>query len=278
MSQGALSMLEIDETSKQKNADELSVINSDASPLSVSVKNLCFSYKGATTETLKGLTLEIPAGSQAAFIGPSGAGKSTLADLLLGLLNPTSGEIKVGGSNPIKLLTGQPGLVGYVPQKPGMISGSIIQNIALGLPEQEVDFQKLWKAIKDAHLNNLVDSLPDGVYTNIGKRKDQLSGGQLQRIGLARALYSEPRLLIMDEATSALDAESEHEINRILDEMRGKVTVILIAHRLNTIQRSDVVHLVENGTITASGLFSELRRKNSRVKNLVKLMEIESSD
>ena len=278
MSQSALSMLEINQTANRNNADKSSVTPNDSSPLSVSVKNLVFSYQGASTETLKGLTLEIQSGSQAAFIGPSGSGKSTLADLLLGLLNPTSGEILVGGSNPSKLLSHRPGLVGYVPQKPGMISGSIAQNIALGVPEEEVDPQKLWKAIRDAHLTSLVDSLPDGVETNIGKRKDQLSGGQLQRIGLARALYSEPRLLIMDEATSALDAESEDEINRVLNEMRGKVTVILIAHRLNTIQRSDVVYLVENGTITASGSFSELRSKNSRVKNLVKLMEIESKD
>jgi ATP-binding cassette subfamily C protein len=117
--------------------------------------------------------------------------------------------------------------------------------------------------------------LPEGLNTNLGKRKDELSGGQLQRIGLARALYAQPGLLIMDEATSALDAESENEINKALDEMRGKVTVVLIAHRLNTVQRSDVVFLVEKGQITASGTFPELLESNKTVQNLAKLMSID---
>ena len=119
-------------------------------------------------------------------------------------------------------------------------------------------------------------SLPNGVNTHIGKRKDELSGGQLQRIGLARALYTQPKLLIMDEATSALDAESENEINKALDDMRGRVTVVLIAHRLNTVQRSDVVFLMEEGKITASGTFPELLRTNSTVQKLTELMSIET--
>jgi ATP-binding cassette subfamily C protein len=123
-----------------------------------------------------------------------------------------------------------------------------------------------------------MDSLPEGIETDVGKHKDELSGGQLQRIGLARALYSEPSLLIMDEATSALDAESENEINKALTRMRGKVTVILIAHRLNTVQRSDVVFLMEQGNVTASGTFPELLKSNSTVKKLADLMAIESNE
>jgi ATP-binding cassette subfamily C protein len=121
----------------------------------------------------------------------------------------------------------------------------------------------------------LIGNLPEGLKTNIGKRKDELSGGQIQRIGLARALYTKPKLLVMDEATSALDAESENEINKALDDMRGKVTVILIAHRLNTIQRSDKVFLVEYGQITDSGSFQELVEKNDVVRNLAELMAID---
>jgi ABC-type bacteriocin/lantibiotic exporter with double-glycine peptidase domain len=122
----------------------------------------------------------------------------------------------------------------------------------------------------------VLEDLPDGINTDLGKRKDELSGGQLQRIGLARALYPLPGLLVMDEATSALDAESENEINRALDGMRGKVTVILIAHRLNTVQRSDIVFLVEEGKITDSGTFPELLKSNKTVQNLAKLMSIDS--
>jgi ATP-binding cassette subfamily C protein len=159
-----------------------------------------------------------------------------------------------------------------------MISGTIAQNIALGVESNEIDMTKLNKAIVDAHLSQYVSALPDGINTDIGKRKDELSGGQLQRIGLARALYTEPKLLIMDEATSALDAESEHEINTALDAMRGKVTVILIAHRLNTIQRSDLVFLVDEGKIAAQGTFKHLINSNLKVKNLARLMEIQSQD
>jgi len=159
-----------------------------------------------------------------------------------------------------------------------MISGSIAENIALGVSANEIDQVKLQRAIEAAHLNQVIAALPEGINSDLGKRKDELSGGQLQRIGLARALYSEPKLLIMDEATSALDANSEHEINKVLDEMRGKVTVILIAHRLNTIQRSDVVYLLENGRITAAGSFAELQRSNQTVKNLAELMAIDTND
>jgi ABC-type multidrug transport system fused ATPase/permease subunit len=178
--------------------------------------------------------------------------------------------------NPISRLL--PGLLGYVPQKPGMTSGTIAQNIALGVSLEEVDNSKLQKSIDESHLADVIDSLPEGLDTHIGKRRDELSGGQLQRIGLARALYRQPSLLVMDEATSALDADSENEINKAIDDLRGKVTVILIAHRLNTVQRSDVVFLVEDGKITASGSFPELLRSNNTVKKLAALMAIESAD
>jgi ATP-binding cassette subfamily C protein len=124
----------------------------------------------------------------------------------------------------------------------------------------------------------LIQSLPDGYNTQVGKRRDELSGGQMQRIGLARALYSQPKLLVMDEATSALDAESENEINKALDRMHGEVTVILIAHRLNTVQRSDKVLLFENGRITAAGTFPELVRSSETVRNLVSLMSLDSDE
>jgi ATP-binding cassette subfamily C protein len=217
---------------------------------------------------------EIEAGQQVALIGPSGSGKSTLADLVLGLLKPSSGAVLIDGQDPDDVIAQNPGRLGYVPQRPGMISGTVSENIALGTSADKVDQSRMDKAIDLAHLKKVLSGLPEGADTDLGKRKDELSGGQLQRVGLARALYSNPGLLVMDEATSALDAESENEINKALDEMRGKVTVVLIAHRLNTVQRSDVVFLVEDGRITASGTFPELLRSNKTVQNLARLMSI----
>jgi ABC-type multidrug transport system fused ATPase/permease subunit len=242
----------------------------------VELRDVSFDYPNADFSTLSRLNLKIEAGQQVALIGPSGAGKSTLADLLLGLLKPTSGELQIDGQDPEEVIAKNPGRLGYVPQRPGMISGTVAENIALGVPANEINQTRLASAIASAHLKKVLNQLPDGPETNLGKRKDELSGGQLQRIGLARALYSEPGLLVLDEATSALDADSENEINKALDEMRGKVTVILIAHRLNTVQRSDVVFLVEEGRIKASGTFPELLRSNKTVQNLAKLMSIDA--
>lgn len=245
--------------------------------VAVILDRVSFRYQGSEQNTLEDISIEIPSGAQAAFIGLSGAGKSTLADLVLGLLTPTNGKVVLGEQDASQLIRNQPGIFGYVPQKPGMVSGTIAENIALGIDSKNVDKELLDKAISLAHLKDLVESLPNGVDTNLGKRKDELSGGQLQRIGLARALYAQPKLLIMDEATSALDAESEDEINKALDEMRGQVTVILIAHRLNTVQRSDIVFLMEEGKVTASGTFPELLKTNEKVQSLARLMAIEGA-
>jgi len=247
-------------------------------PIRVELKNVEFSYPDADGVTLRSINLNIDPGQQAALIGHSGSGKSTLADLILGLIEPSSGTVKLDGKSPAKAIGSSPGRLAYVPQKPGMVSGTILENIALGVAMEDIDSARLQKAIRDSHLNEVIDALPDGLYTDLGKRRDELSGGQLQRIGLARALYTQPKLLVMDEATSSLDANSESQINIALDEMRGKVTVLLIAHRLNTVQRSDVVFLVEDGKLTASGTFPELLKSNKTVQNLVDLMSIENTD
>ena len=273
----ALDLLEFEEDSDEEYQPTV-LVEGSRGPLSIQIENLSFQYKGSLSKTLSNIDLQIPSGSQAAFIGISGAGKSTLADLILGLLEPSSGKVSIDGVNPIELISKHPGLLGYVPQKPGMISGTISQNIALGVEPADINQAWLQEAIAAAHLSDFIDSLPDGLETDLGKRKDELSGGQLQRIGLARALYSRPKLLVMDEATSALDAESEDRINMALDEVRGKVTVILVAHRLNTIQRSNIVFLVENGRVVASGTFQELLKSNKTVQNLAALMAIDSEN
>jgi ATP-binding cassette subfamily C protein len=251
---------------------DLSRTLSDAPNLKIT--DLSFTYRGSTQPTIRSVTLEIRGGDQVAIIGTSGAGKSTLVDLLLGLLDPQQGTIEIDGLNPKELINTQPGVFGYVPQRPGMVAGTIAENIALGVERFEVDPIKLERAITDAHLKDLIESLPEGVDTVLGKRKDELSGGQIQRIGLARALYTQPKLLVMDEATSALDASSESEINRALEAMRGKVTVLLIAHRLNTVQHSDSVFLLDEGKLVAQGKFSELLRTNSSVRHLADLMAV----
>jgi ATP-binding cassette subfamily C protein len=246
--------------------------------VSVELENVSFRYPDSSEITVRGIALEIHAGQQVALIGPSGAGKSTIADLVLGLLVPTEGRVIVAGEEPKEIILSTPGRLAYVPQRPGMISGSVAENIALGTDKAELDSDRLHAAVTASHLDHVLEDLPDGIHTHLGKRKDELSGGQLQRIGLARALYSKPGLLVMDEATSALDAESENEINKALDGMRGEVTVILIAHRLNTVQRSDMVFLVEEGEITAAGTFPELLKSNKTVQSLAKLMSIDSGD
>jgi ATP-binding cassette subfamily C protein len=247
-------------------------------PIGVVLEKASFKYPGVEKDTLKQISLEIKPGQQVALIGPSGAGKSTLADLILGLLTPTEGSVRLAGKEPSHVIAETPGRLSYVPQRPGIVSGTIAENIALSARIDGSDLPAIEAAIKAAHLSGLMRDLPKGSMTDVGKRKDELSGGQLQRIGLARAFFSNPGLLIMDEATSALDGESEHEINKALDEMRGKVTVILIAHRLNTVQRSDVVFLVEDGKITASGTFPQLLKSNKTLQNLADLMSIESAD
>jgi ATP-binding cassette, subfamily B, bacterial PglK len=246
------------------------------SPIGLELQNVSFGYLDSQTNALSDVTLKISPGQQAAFIGESGAGKSTLADLLLGLQEPASGSVLLSGSPPQYWIEARPGSLAYVPQKPGMVSGSIAENIALGVYSDQIDFDHLADVVKLAHLSELVEALPEGIHTDLGKGKDKLSGGQLQRIGLARALYTRPGLIVMDEATSALDASSENEINRALDEMRGRVTILLIAHRLNTIQRSDIVFLIGEGKLVDSGTFPELLARNAEVQKLVRLMSIQN--
>jgi ATP-binding cassette subfamily C protein len=156
-----------------------------------------------------------------------------------------------------------------------LVSGTILDNVALAVSEENVSREQALEALNLANLSDLMAELPNGLDTPLGKLQDGLSGGQMQRLGLARALYTKPGLLIMDEATSALDAESEAEIQKALDSMRGKVTVVLIAHRLNTIQHADMVVLVEDGLVKDSGSFQELIKRNPSVERVVDLMRVE---
>jgi ATP-binding cassette subfamily C protein len=242
----------------------------------IEIHSATYRYPGDDHDTLHGISLSVVAGQHVAIIGPSGAGKTTLVDLILGLVHPSSGTVRIGGLEPNDLRKVRPGAVSYVPQKPGMVSGTIAENIALGVDPTEIDHKLLQKVIGDAYLRDFIDSLPDGVDTSVGKQVDSLSGGQIQRIGLARALYAQPQLLILDEATSGLDAGSEAFVSDTLYKLQGQVTVIVIAHRLSTVQHSDIVHVMENGRVTASNTFKKLQATVPMVAEYVKLMSFDA--
>jgi ATP-binding cassette subfamily C protein len=262
-------------TSLELEAARYSKDGSLNSPIGVELRDVSFSYPDADQPALRNASFEIQPGSQVALMGPSGAGKSTIADLLCAVLTPTSGVI--ARTDSANRADGRLGLgrVSYVPQRPGLVSGTILDNVALAESYDEVNREQALEALELANLSNLIAELPNGLDTPLGKLQDGLSGGQIQRLGLARALYTQPGLLVMDEATSALDAESEAEIQKALDAMRGKVTVVLIAHRLNTIQHADKVILVEEGVVKDSGTFKELIARNPSVERVVDLMKVE---
>jgi ABC-type multidrug transport system fused ATPase/permease subunit len=264
--------LKINSKEKTHELPEGSSLNS---PIGVELHGVSFSYSDADQPALSNASFRVEPGTQVALMGPSGAGKSTIADLLCAVLTPTSGSIvrtdSTSGSDVFEGL----GRVSYVPQRPGLVSGTILDNVALGESKDAVDRGRVLEALQLANLAELIAELPEGLDTPLGKLQDGLSGGQMQRLGLARALYTKPGLLIMDEATSALDAESEAEIQKALDSMRGKVTVVLIAHRLNTIQHADKVILVEAGQVKDSGTFKDLIARNPSVERVVNLMKVE---
>jgi ABC-type multidrug transport system fused ATPase/permease subunit len=245
--------------------------------LGIDIDRVSFFYDDIepSRPVLKDLSLSIAPGSTVALVGPSGAGKSTLIDLILGMLEPSDGTIVCGGLSPKMLRSLHPGLISYVPQKPGLVAGSFEQNIALGVPPEQIDHKALAMAIERAQLTQLLESLPDGAKSSLGKHTDSLSGGQIQRLGLARALYTSPRLLVLDEATSALDAETESAISESLASLGPSTTIVIVAHRLSTVQTADVIHVLDDGKIVASGTFKELRKASPLVRRYVELMSFD---
>lgn len=247
-----------------------------AAPLNVKFEDVSFHYTSPQEPAVRSISLDIEPGQQVAFIGVSGSGKSTIADLMCGVLTPSSGSVNVEPLEPARS-NGFQVSVSYVPQKPGLVSGNVAENVALGIESGEIDESKVWEALENANLGSVIRSLPETIFTELGKHQDGLSGGQIQRLGLARALYSKPGLLIMDEATSALDAESESEIAKALNRMRGQVTVVLIAHRLNTVQHADRVFLIDQGRVVDQGSFKELLGRNASIERLVQLMKVDEA-
>ncbi|MDC0991589.1 ABC transporter ATP-binding protein [Pontimonas sp.] len=250
-------------------------VTSDRLAVGIELRDVSFRHLNAPSQTIDSVSLSAPAGSFVAVVGPSGAGKTTLVDLILGLYKPDRGEVELDGVEPEVLRAENPGLLSYVPQKPGLVTGSIAENIALGLDEADWDVDEIWRALEGAQLAEHVRTLDNGILTDLGPHSDSLSGGQIQRLGLARALYTSPQLIVLDEATSALDAATEASIGDAIRNLGQKTTVVVIAHRLSTIQHADTVHVMESGQIIDSGTFSEVRKRVPMIEEYVKLMSFE---
>lgn len=213
----------------------------------IEIKNLSFCYLG-NKKVLDNISFTVPKGKFVGIIGPSGAGKTTFVDILLGLLEPTGGRITVDGINIFNNIRGWQANLAYVPQSIYLIDGTIKENIALGESENEIDYELINKVLHMAELYDFVYSQPDNINTNVGERGVKLSGGQRQRIGIARALYQKPEVLILDEATSALDNETEKSITGTILKLKGKITIIAIAHRTSTLEECDFKVKFEDGS------------------------------
>ena len=215
----------------------------------IKIEKVDFRYPGSEKYVLQDVSFIIPKNSSIAFIGPSGEGKTTLADLVLGLLSAEKGKVLIDGIDIQNNISAWHLKLGYIPQSIYLTDDSIKNNIAYGIPENEIDEEQLWKALEDAQIKSFVESLPEGIETNVGERGVRLSGGQRQRIGIARALYNNPEVLILDEATSALDNETEAAVMDAINHLAGSKTLIIIAHRLSTIENCDIIFEVKDGNV-----------------------------
>ena len=216
----------------------------------LTVNDIRFMYPDGQEYVLDGVNIKITKGESVAFVGPSGAGKSTLADIVLGLLEPQEGSITIDGINIAYHKTMWSNLVGYVPQDPYLISDTVRRNVAFGLYDDEIDDDKLWRALEQAQMKRFIEELPEGLDTMVGERGVRFSGGQAQRLVIARALYNNPDILVLDEATSALDNDTEKAVMEAIDALQGQKTMIIIAHRLTTIKNCDHIYEIKDGKAT----------------------------
>jgi ATP-binding cassette subfamily C protein len=244
------------------------------SPPRIELINVDFKFQDGLINVLSDISLTIPAGKVTAFTGLSGSGKTTLIDLILGIYPPTAGKIMFHQGEyqiPANLVTG----AAYVPQDPFIIDGTLKENIAFGIPEELVIESNLIFAIQSSGLKSVVSSLPEGVLTNIGNLSSRLSGGEKQRIAIARALYIKPKLLVIDEGTSALDGLTEKFITDTLFALAGSTTVVLIAHRFSSIKNADTIHYMNNGFVLNTGTWDELKQSTPEFRTQVELMGLD---
>ena len=212
----------------------------------IMLDHITFHYPNTDTYIFRDAHMEVPKGKSVGIVGTSGAGKSTIVDILLGLLHAQEGEITCDGTNIFKNYESWLAQIGYIPQSIYLVDESIRDNIAFGIDEDLIDDKRIWNILEEAQLKEFVEGLPEGLDTTIGDRGIRLSGGQRQRIGIARALYHDPEILVFDEATSALDNDTEAAVMEAINSFHGRKTMIIIAHRLNTIEKCDMIYRVEN--------------------------------
>ena len=225
----------------------------------INVNNLSFKYSGSEKFAVRDINLKLSPGMQVAIVGPSGAGKSTLVDLLLGLHHPSSGEVEISGIKAIDAIERWPGAVAYVPQEIQLVSGFISDNILLGFTKSKANLDSVLKAMKMAELNEYLENNTIK-EVNIGDEGGKLSGGQRQRIGIARALLTNPKILVLDEATSSLDAQTEDNVTSTINKIRQDSLVVIVAHRLATVRRADLVIYMQDGEVKAQGSFEQVRK------------------
>ena len=228
------------------------------------LKDVSFKYPTAATPSLQNVSLVVRRGEAVGFVGPSGAGKSTLVDVILGLFAPTSGVVSVDGSDVHQNLRNWQNQIGYVPQAIYLTDDTLRRNVAFGLNEENIDDDLVREAIRLAQLQEFVATLPDGLQTVVGERGVRLSGGQRQRIGIARALYHKPSVLVLDEATSSLDTPTEHGVMQAVQALQGSKTVIIVAHRLSTVEYCDRLYRIEDSRITEEGTFAEVVQRSAK--------------
>jgi len=238
----------------------------------VELTNVTFSYSNKSDKALSQVNLSIKAGEIIAIVGPSGAGKTTMADIILGVISPDIGLVKISNNDPLMAIDKWPGAIAYVPQDVMVSNCSIRENVGLGYPNEEIDDNLVLQSLKIAHLDKFIQTLPEGLQSNVGDRGTKLSGGQRQRLGIARAVFTKPKLLVLDEATSSLDGQSEADISDSINDMRGEITVILIAHRLSTVKNADKVVYLESGKIVSIGTFEEVRKNVPNFEKQASLM------
>jgi ABC-type multidrug transport system fused ATPase/permease subunit len=227
----------------------------------VEIKDVSFSYPDTSKDAVSNISLEIPPGSIVAFVGPSGAGKTTLIDLILGLLEPKKGAIEISGIDPVKAIQKWPGAISYVPQDVMIVSGSILENIALGFSKNDQIEQLAIEALRISQLEKYVDSKEMYLDSEVGERGSKMSGGQRQRLGIARAMYTKPKLLVLDEATSSLDGQTESDFSDAIAKLRNNVTVLMIAHRLSTVRAADIIVYIDEGRVISYGNFEKVRKE-----------------
>ena len=270
--QGKLALERLEIINKRESSiQDIADYSHDDQALGLELKGVSFGFV-SDKPVVQDISFSVEPGQKVALVGPSGAGKTTSFELATGFRLPQAGDISVGGISPRELLEHGNGIIGIVPQRPHLVSGTLAENVSLA-PSEQTDLAQAVNCLEMSGLKSFAS--PEGLQMEVHPDSGQLSGGEIQRLGLARALYRNPGILFLDEATSALDAETEFEINKVLDELRGRMTIVLIAHRLSTVKNADKIIYMNGGVIVAEGTFKELQKKVPDFEKAVKLMGLD---